>query len=100
MDDANRPIVSTPVVKLTFSSIVNLETKVLAFATAAVQPPSPEMGSIEECRSKYSTNGLWCNLLGSGKVEPVGEVTGTLPAVVEDVVVVVVLSVVLEPLGP
>jgi hypothetical protein len=35
-----------------------------------------------------------------GKVAPVGEVTGTMPAAVEDVVVVVVLSVVLEPLEP
>ena len=41
------------------------------------------------------------NLLGLGKVAPVGEVTGTMPGAVEDfVVVVAVLSVVLEPLGP
>lgn len=40
----HRPIVSTPVVKLTFSSIVSFLTKALAFLAASAQPPSPEIG--------------------------------------------------------
>jgi hypothetical protein len=100
MDDTNRPIASTPVVKLTFSSIVKFATKALAFATAAVQPPSPEMGSTDKCQSKYSIYGLRGDLLGLGQVAPVGEVMGTISAAVEEFVVVVVLSIVLEPLEP
>jgi hypothetical protein len=40
-------MVSTPVVKFTFSSMVKPLTKALALAAAMPQPPSPEIGSVD-----------------------------------------------------
>jgi hypothetical protein len=55
----HRPMVSTPVVRFTFSSMVRPLMKALALAAAVSQPPSPEIGSVEshlavvEHREKY-----------------------------------------------
>ena len=52
----HRPTVSTPVVKLTFSSMVSWLTNAFALAAAFAQPPSPEIGSVDHGNRRRSFN--------------------------------------------